>query len=55
MHDEAVCQSKLQSELLHYVAMQGDGSWLDPTTVGVQVLVSVGEPGKGQTRERGPI
>ena len=55
MHGEAACQSKLRSELLHYVETQGDGSWLDQTTVDAQVRVSVGEPSQGQTREGGPI
>ena len=53
MHDEAVCQSKLRSELLHYVAMQGDGSWLDRTKVDARVRGYVGEPSQGH--ERGPL
>jgi hypothetical protein len=50
MHDGAMCQWKLQSELLHYVAMGGGGLWLDQTTVDVQVRVSVAAPGESKLR-----
>jgi hypothetical protein len=48
MHDEAVCQSKLRSEPLHHVAMQGDELWLGQTTADVRVRVSVCEPDESQ-------
>lgn len=47
MHDEAMCQSKLQSGP-RCVVMQGDVSWLDQKRVDVQEQVSVGEPGVQQ-------